>query len=73
MKNRLKSRISNAVKRVKNQSWISSRSKLKDAISKHDQIGEFIKAVYQDSSNIQAKKKNQIRMTKVENEFKVQH
>ena len=66
IKNRLKSRISKATRRVKNQSWLSSRSKLKDAMSKHDQIVEFMNAVFQHSSNIHDTKKNQLRIIKQE-------
>ena len=43
LKSKLRSRISNTLRRVKARSWISSRYRLQTAKSQHDQICEFIK------------------------------
>ena len=51
LKNKLRSRISNTLKKVNRRSWVSSRYKLKTAKSQHDQICEFINAAVNQTRN----------------------
>ena len=66
LKNKLRSRISNTLKRVNRRSWVSSRFQLKTAKSQHDQICEFINATVNQTGNFNKDKQRSIKIKSID-------
>ena len=66
LKSKLKSRISNTLKRVNRRSWVSSRYKLKTAKAQYDQICEFINATVNQTKNSNEDKQRSIKIKSID-------
>ena len=66
LKSKLKSRISKTFNRVKARSWISSRCRLQEAKSKHNQICEFINAAVGQTINSNEKRHKSIKIKNID-------